>query len=285
MRRLLLLFLAFSLLAHAEEKRISAPYKKPVKKATEEKKAESKKAEDNGSTPGEEDATGEEKKEESTWDKAKHKAEDAGEAIAEGAQKAKKSLAAARELREERVWNITGNYQLFEMWVLTKYGFTLGYNASPSSTYEFELMHGSIGLGKFGIDLAEIKETRMSLIWRSYGRRNSFNFITGVFYNDLEAGYGSDWLSTVPGGHVDAISIKTLGITWGLGNRWVTRSGFIWGFDWFHVNIPLVVLESKNAFVDSTSNAQDRSDAQDAQDLFERFPEFAAIKVQLGFSW
>lgn len=278
MRLLVLFALTFVLSAHAEEKRISAPYKKPAKKVAPVKTEEKK--EDTAATESEP-----EKKEESTWEKAKDKAADAAEVAAEGVQKATKSLALARERRDERKWTITGNYQVFEMWVLTKYGFTVGYNRSQSSTYEFEYMHGSIGVGKFGISLAEISETRMSLLWRSYGSRNSFNFFSGIYYNELEAGYGSDWLTSVPGGYAELVSIKTLGISWGLGNRWITKGGFVWGFDWFHMNIPVVVLNSDNAFVDATTDPQDREDAEEAQDWFERFPELAALKIQLGFSW
>ncbi len=268
MRRLILLALSIACLAtFAEEERITAPYKGKKKEAANE---EPKKA-------SEEDK--------STWDKVKEGASDAAEAGQEGLQKAKASLAAARERRANSEWTITGNYSLFETWTLNKYGFTIGYNKSESTTYELEYMRGSFGFGYLGIDLASITEQRISLLWRTYGKRNSFSMHTGIFYYDFSAGYGNDYLSSVAGGYVEAYELKSLGLTWGLGNRWQSKGGFVWGFDWFAIHMPLVILEENNPYVNATTDAQDREDAEDAANYFRRFPMFAVVKVQLGFSW
>lgn len=263
----------------------SAPAKKPTPAKTEAKSASETSSSGSGKPDLAPAGTPEPKNEPTVLENVKAGAEDIAKDVAAGAEKVQQSLNTTRENRSAREWTITGNYNFFEMWVVTKYGFTLGWNRSPASTYEFEFMKGSIGLGKYGIDLADISETRMSLIWRSYGKRQSFNFITGLYYNELEAGFGSDYLSTVPGGYVDLLSIKTLGITWGLGNRWITKGGFVWGFDWFAVHIPVFILEKDDAFTSASTSAEYREDVDDAVSFFSRIPAVGALKVQLGFSW
>jgi hypothetical protein len=290
--RLASLLIAFTLLGapDAFAQTPTPKTKKPVtvKKATPE--SESAKKEDK---TGEEASTAKppvEKdepvaKEPTVLENVKAGAEDIAKDASKGVEQVKQALNTTRENRAAREWTITGNYNFFEMWVMTKYGFTLGWNRSPSSTYEFEYMKGSIGLGKYGIDLADISETRMSLLWRSYGKRQSFNFITGLYYNELEAGFGSDFLSSVPGGYVEVLGIKTLGVTWGLGNRWITKGGFVWGFDWFAVHIPVLILEKNDDYLQVSSSQDDRDEVSDAIDIFTHLPALGALKLQLGFSW
>jgi hypothetical protein len=212
-----------------------------------------------------------------TWEEVKEKADDMG-----------RTLGAARTRRQDSTWTFTGNYSLFEMWTLTKYGLTVGYNKDESTTYEFEYMRGSLGFGYFGIDLGEISEQRFGLNWRTYGKRNSFSFVTGLYYNMLDMHLGSDALATVAGtqrAKVDLLEIETVGLHWGIGNRWQTKGGFVWGADWIAINLPLWIVKQEHPFIDATTSAQYRDDAKDALRFFRRIPEIAALKIQLGFSF
>lgn len=222
-----------------------------------------------------------------TWEKVK---EGTGEAVDYGIEKTQdlaRSLGKTYLRREATKWSVTGNYSLFEMWVLTKYGFTVGYNRSTASTYELEYMKGSIGFGYFGIDLGEISEQRLAVRWRSYNKRNSFNFTTGLYYNWIDVHLGSDLLSSVSGyqAKVDVMELQTLGVSWGLGNRWQTSGGFVWGADWLTIHLPLITTKQEHPFIDASNSAAARDDAQDALKIFRRIPSLAALKIQLGFSF
>jgi hypothetical protein len=272
----------------------TATEKKAVKRKKEaEKKAEPKKDDDKISNSETDKAVFEKKENEpGTWEKVKEKTgdavEDAVEFGSEQSQKVGRTLGAARTRRQDSTWTFTGNYALFEMWTLTKYGLTVGYNKDESTTYEFEYMRGSLGFGYFGIDLGEISEQRFGLNWRTYGKRNSFSFVTGLYYNMLDMHLGSDALATVAGtqrAKVDLLEIETVGLHWGIGNRWQTKGGFVWGADWIAINLPLWIVKQEHPFIDATTSAKYQDDAKDALRFFRRIPEIAALKIQLGFSF
>ena len=206
----------------------------------------------------------------------------------EQSQKVGRTLGAARANRQDTTWTIAGNYSVFEMWTVQKYGLTLGYNKSESDTFEFEYMRGSVGFGWLGIDLGSFSEERYGLNWRSFGNRNAFSFVSGIYYNILDMHLGSDALASVAGtahAKVDLLKIHTMGIHWGIGSRWQTKGGFVWGADWIAINLPIWIVKQEHPFIDATSNPELRDEAKDAMRLFRRIPEFAALKIQLGFSF
>jgi hypothetical protein len=128
----------------------------------------------------------------------------------------------------------------------------------------------------------------LGLNWRSYGKRNSFSFVTGLYYNVLSMRLGSKALDSVVSGlrtSVDLLEIHTVGINWGIGNRWQTKGGFVWGADWIAINVPLWIVKQEHPFIDASYNEGFREDAQTALSFFRRIPEIAALKIQLGFSF
>jgi len=287
-------------LEHSEDKISDSDTKKAVfEKKGRTKEVKKKSAEPAPSSQKAETKDKKEPEEPGTWEKVKEKSgeayeyskEKAGEAVDYGAEKSKdlrRSLGAARERRGNSQWTFTGNYSLFEMWVLTKYGVTVGYNRSPSSTYEFEYMRGSLGFGYFGLDIGKISEERFALLWRSYGRRNSFSFVSGLYYNKLDVHLGSDLLASVSGqdrAKVDIMELQTVGLSWGVGNRWQTSGGFVWGADWLVLNVPVWIVKQEHPFIDSSNSAEARDDANDTMRILRRIPAVAALKIQLGVSF
>ncbi len=199
-----------------------------------------------------------------------------------------RTLGAARSNRQNTKWTVTANYSLFEMWTLTKYGFTASYNENESTSYELSYTRGSLGFGYYGINLGSIDEQRLSASWRSFGGRNSFSFVTGIYYNELDLHLGSAALDSVMGpqrSRVDLLKVNTAGVSWGIGNRWQTKNGFTWGGDWISISVPVWIVQQKHPFVDATTNEHYRDEAKDALRFFRRIPEVAALKVQLGFSF
>lgn len=185
-------------------------------------------------------------------------------------------------------WGVTGNFSLFEMWVLTKYGITGYYTNDPKRDWELEYMRGSLGFGYFGINIGSIQEQRISLLTRSFGKRNSLNFLYGVFYNEMNIGLSQKFLSTVNAGmqtNVNNIELATAGLTWGFGNRWQTREGYIFGVDWLVINIPFSTLQQRIPFLKQSNDQDSRDSVKDALKWFKKIPSAGILKFQIGLTF
>ena len=201
---------------------------------------------------------------------------------------ARLALGSARDNRTLTKWTLTGNFTLLETWVLTKYGFTAGYNDSASNTYEFEYMRGSLSFGKFGMDIGGIDEQRFALVARSFNKRNSFNVTYGVFYSEFDAHLGNDILATVsgvPASTVDLARVTIFGFTGGLGNRWQMENGFVWGVDWIMLHVPLFLIEKEAPFLDNSNSPVKKDDVADVLDIFRKVPGLGILKFQVGLSY
>ena len=193
----------------------------------------------------------------------------------------------SRELRELNRHSFLVNYSFFDTWIPGKYGATYAFNASPSGSWEVEYLRGSISVPFFIEDLGKITDQRLTLMYRSFSQRNSFSFLYGANYSSFKFQLGPDYLATITGGNAstfDVVSVETLGITWGMGNRWQINKAII-SFDWFVINIPVVVLESEAPFLEATASESSKEDIRDVLDIIEKFPTLAILKFQLGFSF
>ena len=229
-----------------------------------------------------------EKTEPSTWEKVKDQSAKALDYTGDKLKEVGTALGQTQTHRAASAWSIHGNYSIFETWVMSKYGLTLGYVYSPSSVFELEYMRGSLGFSALGLDIGKIEEQRLSLLWRSYGKRNAFGLVMGLYYNKLEAYLGDELLKSVSGNSnakIDLMELNTIGASWGLGNRWQSKRGFVWGADWFTIHVPLVTLKESTPYIDATNNSTDRDNAKSTFNTLKRIPEFAVAKIQLGFSW
>jgi len=244
--------------------------------------------------------------EKTTWEKVKDTASEAGEDIKKGSEKviegserefekAKESLApvtesfaSAKDFRGARSWVITGNYSYIDLLIPSKIGLTVGYVADAANTVEIDYMRGSLGFGWLGVDIGSLTEQRLALLWRSYNQRNTFNFQMGVNYNHFRVHIGDELLRRVTGNpavDITVMEFQTLGVSWGMGNRWVTRGGFVWGFDWLQIHVPVATLKEKTPYIDAASNQEDKDDAETASKIIRNFPRIVALKIQLGASF
>lgn len=99
---------------------------------------------------------------------------------------------------------------------------------------------------------------------------------------------GKALLATVSGSaqsSVKMLEVDTVGLTWGFGQRWLTKKGYVWGADWFMLHIPLFVTEESVPFLDASASEDRRREVGSALKLFKRAPEFAIVKIQLGYSF
>ncbi|RYZ85650.1 MAG: hypothetical protein EOP04_15510 [Proteobacteria bacterium] len=227
-----------------------------------------------------------------TWETVKEKTSETAKTAYEGGvatvKDAKARLDASRENRGSTKWSIVGEYSLFETWVLSKKALAVAYNENSDDTYEIEYATGSLGWGSFGIDIGEIKEQRFTLQSRSYNERKTFSFITGLYYNMMSVQVGNALLASVAGSaqsSVKFLELGTVGATWGFGQRWQTKKGYVWGADWFMIHWPLFVTEESVPFLEASNSEERRKDVGNALKLFKRVPEFAVLKIQLGYSF
>lgn len=81
------------------------------------------------------------------------------------------------------------------------------------------------------------------------------------------------------------LSVKSVGVTLGLGNRWQLKNGMSLGVDWFHLNIPVSVFETDADYLNSDADQQDKEDIRDVLDVLKRVPTFSFLKFQVGYTF
>lgn len=198
------------------------------------------------------------------------------------------SAAESRDARSLTKWTALAAYSYFDLWVPSKVGVAAVYNPTPSDSYEIQFDRGSVGFDYFHVSLGKVSDERISVLWRRFDRRNSFNYFFGLHHAAYKIRLGSDLLNTVGAsqrGAVDVMEINELGPTIGIGNRWQAVNGVVWSFDWLTLNFPLWTLKSRTPFLESTTSDSSRKDVQDALRLLKNVPTGAVVKVQLGYAF
>lgn len=201
------------------------------------------------------------------------------------------AVTGAAESRDERLltkWTVLGSYSYFDLWVPSKVGVAAVYNHAVSDSFEIQFDRGSVGFDYFNISLGKVSDDRISLIWRRFNQRNSFNYFVGLHHTSYKIRLGDDLLKTVGAtqrGAVEMMEISELGPTIGFGNRWQSKSGIVWSFDWLTLNFPLWTLKSRTPFLDSTSNSSAQKDVQDVLRVLKNVPTGAVVKIHLGYAF
>jgi hypothetical protein len=200
------------------------------------------------------------------------------------------AVATAAESREDRgktPYTVLASYSYFDTWVPSKWGVAGVYNLSASEAFELGYSRGTVGFDYFHVSIGKISDDRFYLVWRHFGRFNSLNFILGVHHEAFRAKLGNDLMRTVSGHNssVELLELTTFGPTFGIGNRWQTRGGFVWSFDWLAVHIPLWALRTRAPFLDATSSSSSRKNVEDVLKAMRDIPTGAVVKVQLGYAF
>ncbi|MBX3021868.1 MAG: hypothetical protein KF799_09350 [Bdellovibrionales bacterium] len=198
------------------------------------------------------------------------------------------SAAESRADRAKTRWTVLGSYGYFDTWVPSKVGIAAVYNDGPSQSYELQFDRGSVGFDYFKVSLGKVSDDRISLLWRRFGVRNSFNYFLGLHHSSYRIRLGSTLLSSVTGskrGAVDMLELTTAGPSFGIGNRWQTRGGFVWSVDWLVINFPAWILKTRTAFLDETASASDRKSVEDVLSIIKGAPTGTVVKAQLGYAF
>lgn len=222
------------------------------------------------------------------WEKTKAGGEKALDAGKKAAQKVEDAVDSTKSYREKSNHHLLASYSLIDMWIPGKWGVSYSFLPSAQGGWEIEYLRGTMSVPFVIDDLGKITDQRLSLFYRSYSQRNSFNFIYGVNYSSFKAHLGNDILAAVSGGNVaqyDLLTIRTIGLTWGLGNRWYVSNRILMGVDWLTINIPVATLEANAEFLEATASEDKKNDVRDALDIIKHVPTLAIFKLQVGVSF
>ncbi|MES2963244.1 MAG: hypothetical protein V4760_05095 [Bdellovibrionota bacterium] len=259
--------------------------KTPVKKKTVTTTTTKTVTEEPAATPTPEPVV--EAEEKTTGEKVQEAADKAADGIQDAAKKVGEQLGQTASVRAQSDMVILGNLAPIDLIVGPKLGLSLGWVQSASRTLELEYVKGSIK-APFIKELGEVSDTRISLMSRSYSARNSFNFTWGVSYMALNGRIGDELLSRLSGGsipNVEFIGIESVGLTAGIGNRWIFSRGITFGVDWFTWSQPIIVTKKEAKFLDYVSNQNDKDNMQKAIDLISVIPHFSLLKLQFGMTF
>lgn len=230
----------------------------------------------------------EEVKEPSLGEKSEAVMEKTKEVAIETTEKVTTELAETRIRREQSDYFALLNYSPLDLLIPSKIGGTLGIiTKEGTKSWELEYLRGKMSVPFIIEDLGSLTDEKISLIRRSYGASNSFNFSYGLTYFNLNLHIGDKLLNKISGSYpnYDIIDITALGFNLGLGNRWVFKKNITFGVDWFTWSQPVYVMNKKSAFLDYATDPDDRDDVETAIKVMSYFPRLTFLKIQLGMSF
>lgn len=228
----------------------------------------------------------------SLWEKVKRETNKGLNRVGKSARKVekkvKKKMLETRDHRAQKKWSLLFNYNLIDLWIPSKWGFTGAFIIDTGSSLELEYTRGSVSVPLLVEDLGSMTEQRLALLYRNYGDRNSFNFFVGADYYKFDITLGDSLLNTVTGGvypNIELLTIESLGLLGGIGNRWQMQNGLTIGVDWFVIDIPIYIIQTKADFLLYTSDANSKKEVEDALGFIEHIPRLAFLRFQIGMSF
>lgn len=220
-------------------------------------------------------------------EKVKNEGNKALEKTKESIKDIKKSTTPTKDIREDKKWMALASYSLIDLWLPSKLGLNLVYQQSKKSSWEFEWLHSSIPLNAIIDDIGKMSEDRYSLLYRSYGDKNSFHWLYGFYYYQFNVVLDNKYLNNIVGlpDEVDVINVNTLGLSWGFGNRWIYKNNMVLSVDWLVLNIPFKTTKKEAPFFDQSNDDSAKDTVDDVLSIIESFPGIAALKIQFGLSF
>jgi hypothetical protein len=214
-----------------------------------------------------------------------------GEKAKEEAAKAKTAVQGAvangGDRREASSFSVMGEFSPFDLILPGKVGGSLGYIQSRTSAFDLEYLSRSVSPPSFIADIGGFDDRRVSLLYRSYADRNSFNCHYGISYFDMGVHVAHSYLvsSGAASDINDLMRAKSLGLIFGIGNRWVFPHGLTVGVDWLSWAQPLIVLQQDSSLIDAVQDQSAKAKLQDVFQLAMFFPRFTILKLAAGFTF
>jgi hypothetical protein len=190
--------------------------------------------------------------------------------------------------RGERKYALLGAYSHFDLYIPAKIGFILIFNESKDKSWELEYLQGRVSAPLGIVDLGSFRERRVSVFKRSFWGTNSFSGYFGLSWNKFDVILGDETLSKLSNGAAPsgrALSLESIGINMGLGNRWTIGKGFTFGVDWLGWSQPLFTLNQESSVLDQASNGTERERIDKILNVATYFPRIYVLKMQLGWTF
>jgi hypothetical protein len=182
----------------------------------------------------------------------------------------------------------TGNihFSPISTWVPLKYGLSLGSILNEKWTVEAELTQKTFSAGLFNVDFGHISDSRYGVQARLYPSNGSFNFIMGLFRNELAFELGNSLINRIPNiPSTTVFKVHALGPQLGLGNRWQWKMGVTFGVDWFVMYYPMFDKQADDDIIKAVTNQNDKDDLNGAVAFFRDKPQFDLFKLTLGYTF
>lgn len=175
------------------------------------------------------------------------------------------------------------NYSPFDLFVPSKFGATAGWKLNTKSTIELEYLRSSLSVPFLFEALGGMTDHRLSLIMRNRFKNGSFNYFYGLAYHMFDVRVGNELVSrAVPhAADFDELTLNSLGVVLGIGNRWEIYDSVQLGVDWISWSQPILEVSRKTEFLNYVAE-RDRGRIEDVLDFVDGFPRFAAVKLYLG---
>ncbi len=217
---------------------------------------------------------------------------DLGEDLKKGAEKVSNSMIEAYRTSSERALDsrkahsatVLFSYSPLDLLLPSKTGGNFAWHGDADTLYELDYSASSVKIGIQGADLSAMKETRISLLKRNFSG-GAFNWYWGVNYNAMNAHISQVLMSTTGNGVSDLVDVQTLGLSIGVGHRWVIKEKWSLGVDWFSWAQPLAILKKEAPFINETSNGEYKGDIDKVLTVAGYFPRWAAFKLYIGYSF
>lgn len=178
-------------------------------------------------------------------------------------------------------WGVYGSFAYLDSWLPGKIGMSISYG-DDDRFYELAIQQASYSFDFLIDDLGGVTDRRIHFTIRSHPWENSTNFQYGLFYNTLNISLGNSY-TAVATEEFDDIEINTLGVMWGVGNRWNWDSGLSMGFDWLKVFMPLMSLNKDTGFLDNATSGDSKDEVKRLVDVVGKIPTFTLAHFEIGY--
>ena len=203
-------------------------------------------------------------------------------------ESAPKFSGASSELRDKIGFSATLIVSPLDMLVPMKKGISLGLVFAGNHVFELEYLSASLSPFLFG-DLGTVNDKKISLTYRSFNGRNSFNWLYGLAYLDSSLEFGDKLYNKISGvyPYFEAFKVITLGFQVGFGSEWMFSHYFAMPIriDWLTLTIPFYMVKKEAEILNYVSDSNTRSDLDKAISIASYIPRLAVLKFQIGFSF
>lgn len=193
------------------------------------------------------------------------------------------ALAQSAKIREYSYGSVMGGYQFFNTWVSEKITGSYTFIYTKDISYEFEYAHSKKELDTAGVELGTVDETRYSLLVKYY-LTDTFYLAMGPYINELTIDLSKEIRDAAGVANTQDVEVSTLGVAFGIGNRWQYENGLTVGIDWLRINQPTGIYHVNNSALKDLEE-DDKDDVKRTGRILRTMPAFTYLGVNVGYTF